>query len=119
MSRFANGLALVMAASRELIPRDAAAQFPEEMPLLVSELGQFTTWILDFEDVFRERYGAGNDAGLRATVMTNSAPNPTKVRCGACVRYDTCPYSSCPGGPSMTAVHSDTATSGPRPCAAS
>ena len=72
MSWFANGLALVMAASRELIPRDAAAQFPEEMPLLVSELGQFTTWILDFEDVFRERYGAGNDAGLRATVMTNS-----------------------------------------------
>ena len=64
MSRFANGLILALAGSAELDPRTAAADFPEDMPLLRDEISEFLSWLDVFEAEFHKRYGAGNDAGI-------------------------------------------------------
>jgi hypothetical protein len=61
--RLANGLALAMAASRELDPRDAANTYPEDMPLLTDDVTRLHNWLGHFEEEFRALCGAGNDVG--------------------------------------------------------
>jgi hypothetical protein len=64
MSRLATGLALAMAASRELGFAAAARAWPEDMPLQANEITVFYSWLSGFDVQFREHWGAGNDAGL-------------------------------------------------------
>ena len=64
MSRLANGLALAMAASRELDPEIAAHTYPEDMPLDSDDITELCEWLEVFETKFRMLHGAGNDAGL-------------------------------------------------------
>jgi hypothetical protein len=64
MSRFANGLLMAMAASRELDFSAAASAWPEDMPLLADEITEFCFRLNGFDVQFRATWGAGNDAGL-------------------------------------------------------
>jgi hypothetical protein len=65
-SALANGLSMAMTASRDLDPLGAATHYPEDMPLLSDDLLDFALWLREFHEVFRARYGNGNDAALAA-----------------------------------------------------
>jgi hypothetical protein len=66
VSVFANALKMAMAAHGVLSGYEFARCWPNDLPLLSDELSKFCDWLLVFEEEFRVRYKAGNDAALQA-----------------------------------------------------
>jgi hypothetical protein len=55
-------MALVIGASHEISPQDAAEEFPEDMRLSPDEITYLVNWMLTFEDADKARLGVNEAA---------------------------------------------------------
>jgi hypothetical protein len=66
MSLVLTGIAMAMKAMKRTSPEALVELWPPDMPLLSDDFDEFAQDIMDTAELWRKRYGNGNDAALQA-----------------------------------------------------